>query len=66
MKHWADHEPSQWRPSLDAADIEALEQAYANATRLGFLGPKELDRLWERHLDDVGRRRFGDPSQGSH
>jgi 16S rRNA (guanine527-N7)-methyltransferase len=53
VKHWADHEPSQWRPSLDAAETEALEQAYAKAARLGFLGPKELDRLWERHLDDA-------------
>jgi 16S rRNA (guanine527-N7)-methyltransferase len=30
-----------------------LEQAYADAVRLGFLGPRELDRLWERHLDDA-------------
>jgi 16S rRNA (guanine527-N7)-methyltransferase len=49
----ADHEPSSWRPPLDARAIEVLEQAYADATRLGFLGPKELDRLWERHLDDA-------------
>jgi 16S rRNA (guanine527-N7)-methyltransferase len=38
---------------LDARAIEVLERAYADATRLGFLGPKELDRLWERHLDDA-------------
>src|SRR4030095_10326256 len=49
----ADSEPSSWRPPLDARAIEVLEQAYADATRLGFLGPKELDRLWERHLDDA-------------
>jgi 16S rRNA (guanine527-N7)-methyltransferase len=49
----ADHEPSAWRPPLDARAIEVLEQAYTDATRLGFLGPKELDRLWERHLDDA-------------
>jgi 16S rRNA (guanine527-N7)-methyltransferase len=30
-----------------------LEQAYADAVRLGFLGPKESERLWERHLDDA-------------
>jgi 16S rRNA (guanine527-N7)-methyltransferase len=42
-----------WRPPLDARAIEVLERAYADATRLGFLGPKELDRLWERHLDDA-------------
>src|SRR4029453_1786243 len=49
----ADSELSSWRPPLDARAIEVLEQAYADATRLGFLGPKELDRLWERHLDDA-------------
>ena len=38
---------------MDARAIEVLEQAYADATRRGFLGPKELDRLWERHLDDA-------------
>jgi 16S rRNA (guanine527-N7)-methyltransferase len=30
-----------------------LERAYANAVRLGFLGPRELERIWERHLDDA-------------
>jgi 16S rRNA (guanine527-N7)-methyltransferase len=30
-----------------------LEQAYAEAIRLGFLGPREQERLWERHLDDA-------------
>ena len=49
----ANHEPSSWRPPLDARAIEVLEHAYADAIRLGFLGPKELDRLWERHLDDA-------------
>ncbi len=42
-----------WRPSLTAGQRATLEQAYAEAVRLGFLGPKELDRLWERHLDDA-------------
>jgi 16S rRNA (guanine527-N7)-methyltransferase len=46
-------DPSQWRPSLTADQRAALEQAYAEAVRLGFLGPKELERLWERHLDDA-------------
>jgi len=46
-------DPSQWRPSLAADQRATLEQAYAEAVRLGFLGPKELDRLWERHLDDA-------------
>jgi 16S rRNA (guanine527-N7)-methyltransferase len=38
---------------LDAREIAVLEQAYATAARLGFLGPKEFERLWERHLDDA-------------
>ncbi len=42
-----------WRPSLAAHDIDVLEHAYAEAVRLGFLGPKEQDRLWERHIDDA-------------
>jgi 16S rRNA (guanine527-N7)-methyltransferase len=33
--------------------IDVLERAYGDAARLGFLGPRELDRLWERHLDDA-------------
>ena len=43
----------QWRPSLTADERGTLEHAYAEAVRLGFLGPKELERLWERHLDDA-------------
>ena len=46
-------DPSQWRPSLTAEDQATLELAYAEAVRLGFLGPKELERLWERHLNDA-------------
>jgi 16S rRNA (guanine527-N7)-methyltransferase len=38
---------------LTARDSEVLEQAYADAVRLGFLGPREQERLWERHLDDA-------------
>ncbi|HJU01065.1 MAG TPA: 16S rRNA (guanine(527)-N(7))-methyltransferase RsmG [Actinomycetes bacterium] len=34
-------------------DRATLERAYGEAVRLGFLGPKELERLWERHLDDA-------------
>jgi 16S rRNA (guanine527-N7)-methyltransferase len=30
-----------------------LEQAYAEAVRLGFLGSREEERLWERHLNDA-------------
>ena len=41
------------RSSLAENDAELLEQAYAEAIRLGFLGPRERDRLWERHLDDA-------------
>ena len=30
-----------------------MEQVYADAVRLGFLGPREEERLWERHLNDA-------------
>jgi 16S rRNA (guanine527-N7)-methyltransferase len=38
---------------LTAREREVLERAYADAVRLGFLGPREQKRLWERHLDDA-------------
>jgi 16S rRNA (guanine527-N7)-methyltransferase len=44
---------SRWRPSLSADDVETLERAYIDAVRLGFLGPREHERLWERHIDDA-------------
>ena len=53
MKHWAEGDSAQWRPTLAARDAENLEQAYTDAVRLGFLGPREQKRLWERHLDDA-------------
>jgi len=53
VKHCPDGAASQWRPVLAARDREVLEQAYADAVRLGFLGPREQERLWERHLDDA-------------
>jgi 16S rRNA (guanine527-N7)-methyltransferase len=53
VKHCPDGAASQWRPVLAARDKEVLEQAYADAVRLGFLGPREQERLWERHLDDA-------------
>ena len=53
MKHWSDSDQSPWRPALAARDVELLEQAYAEAVQLGFLGPREQERLWERHLDDA-------------
>jgi 16S rRNA (guanine527-N7)-methyltransferase len=49
----ADGDPSKRHPRIGASDAEALERAYATAVRLGFLGPRELGRLWERHLDDA-------------
>lgn len=42
-----------WRSSLTANDAKFLEQAYAEAIQLGFLGPREQERLWERHLGDA-------------
>ena len=53
VKHWADSESAPWRPALAARDAEILEQAYAEAVRLGFLGPREHERLWDRHLNDA-------------
>jgi 16S rRNA (guanine527-N7)-methyltransferase len=53
VKHWADSDLAQQRAVLAAKDAEALEQAYADAVRLGFLGPREEERLWERHLNDA-------------
>ena len=53
MKHWADGDSSPWRPPLTREEAQLLEQAYAEAIQLGFLGPRERERLWERHLDDA-------------
>jgi 16S rRNA (guanine527-N7)-methyltransferase len=53
VKHWAHGDAPHGRPSLAENDAELLEQAYTEAVRLGFLGPREQDRLWERHLDDA-------------
>ena len=33
--------------------LERLESRYAEAVEYGFLGPRETDRLRERHLDDA-------------
>jgi 16S rRNA (guanine527-N7)-methyltransferase len=53
VKHWAHGDAPHGRPSLAETDAEFLEQAYTDAIRLGFLGPREQDRLWERHLNDA-------------
>jgi 16S rRNA (guanine527-N7)-methyltransferase len=53
VKHSAGGDSSHPCPVLTARDSEVLEQAYADAVRLGFLGPREQERLWERHLDDA-------------
>jgi 16S rRNA (guanine527-N7)-methyltransferase len=53
VKHWGQGNAPNGRPSLAGNDAELLEQAYAEAIHLGFLGPRERDRLWERHLDDA-------------
>jgi 16S rRNA (guanine527-N7)-methyltransferase len=53
VKHWAQGDAPHGRPSLAENDAELLEQAYAEAIHLGFLGPREQDRLWERHLNDA-------------
>jgi 16S rRNA (guanine527-N7)-methyltransferase len=41
------------RSSLAPEVAQRLERAYLDAIRLGFLGPREEERLWERHLDDA-------------
>jgi 16S rRNA (guanine527-N7)-methyltransferase len=46
-------DPSAWRPPLAPDVVRRLERAYAEAIQLGFLGPREQIRLWERHLDDA-------------
>jgi 16S rRNA (guanine527-N7)-methyltransferase len=33
--------------------LERLEERYAEAIEFGFLGPREADRLRERHMDDA-------------
>jgi 16S rRNA (guanine527-N7)-methyltransferase len=53
VKHWSHGDASQGHQWLAAEDVEQLNQAYAEAIRLGFLGPREQHRLWERHLDDA-------------
>jgi 16S rRNA (guanine527-N7)-methyltransferase len=50
---------------LAPSDVEVLEEAYSEAIRLGFLGPREQDRLWERHLDDAfGLAAIREPKPG--
>jgi 16S rRNA (guanine527-N7)-methyltransferase len=53
VKHWAEGDSAPWRPTLTPSDAEALERVYVEAVRLGFLGPREEERLWERHLNDA-------------
>jgi 16S rRNA (guanine527-N7)-methyltransferase len=38
-------------PDLQA--LQDLQAAYGDAVRLGFLGPREAERLRERHLEDA-------------
>ncbi len=41
-----------WIPEAARVRLQALEGAYRSAVELGFLGPQEADRLWERHILD--------------
>jgi 16S rRNA (guanine527-N7)-methyltransferase len=52
VKHWEDGAP-HGRSSLPPEAAHALGQAYEDAIRLGFLGPREQERLWERHIEDA-------------
>jgi 16S rRNA (guanine527-N7)-methyltransferase len=53
VKHWPRGDGSEGHPALARGESELLEQAYGEAIRLGFLGPREQERLWERHLNDA-------------
>jgi 16S rRNA (guanine527-N7)-methyltransferase len=53
VKQWADGDASPWRAALTPVEAELLEEAYTEAVQRGFLGPREQERLWERHLDDA-------------
>jgi 16S rRNA (guanine527-N7)-methyltransferase len=53
VKHSGQAEESGRHPSLTPDEKRTLERAYADAIRLGFLGPREQERLWDRHLDDA-------------
>jgi 16S rRNA (guanine527-N7)-methyltransferase len=53
VKHWAEGDSSPWRPTLTGDEAQLLERAYTEAIQRGFLGPRERERLWERHLDDA-------------
>jgi 16S rRNA (guanine527-N7)-methyltransferase len=45
--------------------VRALEERYLGAVRLGFLGPREGERLRERHLDDaLGLATLRRPAEG--
>jgi 16S rRNA (guanine527-N7)-methyltransferase len=54
VKHPGRPEPPR-RPSaqIDPESLRALERAYHEAIRRGFLGPQETARLRERHLEDA-------------
>ena len=65
MKHWADGDSLPWRPSLTHEEAQLLEQAYTEAIQFGFLGPRERERLWERHLNDaLGLAEIRTPAPG--
>jgi 16S rRNA (guanine527-N7)-methyltransferase len=53
VKHSPDENASPWRSGLHPEAVAVLEEAYAEAIRLGFLGPREQERLWDRHLKDA-------------
>jgi 16S rRNA (guanine527-N7)-methyltransferase len=55
VKHprWRREAPRQLPLEPDPRALQDLEAAYADAVRLGFLGPREGGRLRERHLDDA-------------
>jgi 16S rRNA (guanine527-N7)-methyltransferase len=54
VKHCSDdRDPSHAHSVLTTEELDALERAYAEAVELGFLGPRERERLRDRHLGDA-------------
>jgi 16S rRNA (guanine527-N7)-methyltransferase len=52
-------------PTLASEMVDRLEEAYREAVDQGFLGPRELDRLKERHLQDaLGLAAVRKPARG--
>ena len=66
MKQAGSHSPERerTRPGADAL-LDRLEELYLGAVARGFLGPREAERLRERHLEDaLALARLREPKPG--